>query len=86
MKIKFYYTNGKTYTEREVTINPDSLSEGSYIEYEKALSDGRLDGFYQVKIYKDELVAVELTNEDGRSVFTYKSAANTKVVVTGYGH
>lgn len=86
MKAKFYYTNGKTHTERDVIVSPESLENGDYVLYEKPLSDGRIDGFSQVKVYKYELAAVELIDENGRSVFTYKSAVSAKITVTGYGH
>jgi len=86
MKAKFYYTNGKTYTERDIVVDHESLESGDYLLSEKPLPDGRLDGFSQVKIYKDELAAIELSSEIGRAVFTYKSTVNTKITVTGYGH
>lgn len=90
LKLKFFYTNGKTYTVNNVS----SIDDDSFFD---AYSDVRywVDGNSSVgevtsySVSKDDLVAVTIVQTEGvhaESVFKYNESANVSISVSGFGH
>lgn len=90
-KIKFYYTNGTTFTASNVQydidciIFPSAKSLGC-INYQAPLKDNRLCGYQDVSVDINELAAVEYTYNNVTFVVKFKDKVNVSTNISGYGH